>query len=178
MSTTRNPPISANSTAVSGTWLVDSERSYARFVAATLRGAVKVRGTIGSLSGNLVLGAEGASGALTLDSASVDTGNRLRDRHLRGRDFFGVVEHPQLRYELRSLTRGSDDRVRLEGDLLVAGTWTTLPLEATLQLRRDGGAEIKCRTRVDRFILGVRGARLMVPSAVELDIAVVLGPGC
>jgi hypothetical protein len=31
---------------------------------------------------------------------------------------------------------------------------------------------------VDRFILGVRGARLMVPPAVELDVAVVLGSGC
>jgi len=166
----------ADSTPIPGTWHVDVERSHARFVAATLLGAVKVSGVFGSLSGSLVVGAQGASGALAIDAASVDTSNRLRDRHLRGRDFFAVAQHPHLRYELRSLTPGTGDLVRLEGDLVVAGTRTTLPLEATLQPLADGGAQIACRTRVDRVALGVRGARAMVPRTVELDVAVVLRP--
>jgi polyisoprenoid-binding protein YceI len=177
MSITCHSAVSADSAPIAGTWHVDAERSHARFVAATLRGAVKVRGAFRSLSGSLVVGAEGERGALTIDAASVETGNRLRDRHLRGRDFFGVVEHPQLRYELRSLTRRADDLVAFEGDLVVAGTRTALPLEATLRPRADGGLEIACRARVDRVALGVRGARAMVPRSVELDVAVVLRPG-
>ena len=98
------------------------------------------------------------------------------DWHLRGRDFFAVVEHPHLRYELRSLTRSAGDLVRLEGDLVVAGTRTALPLEATVRPRADGGVELACRTRVDRVALGVPGARAMVPRTVELDVAVVLRP--
>jgi polyisoprenoid-binding protein YceI len=177
MTTTRTSTSSADWTPIQGAWRVDAEQSHARFVAASLRGAVTVRGAFGSLSGSLDVGAEGATGALTIDAASVDTGNRLRDRHLRGRDFFGVAQHPQLRYELRSLTRLAGDLLRLDGDLLVAGTRTTLPLEATLRLRGDGGAEIACRRRVDRVALGIRGARMMVPRAVELDVAVALRPG-
>jgi polyisoprenoid-binding protein YceI len=177
MTTTRTSASSDDSTPIQGAWRVDAEQSHARFVAATLRGAVKVPGAFGSLSGSLDVGAEGASGALTIDAASVDTGNRLRDRHLRGRDFFGVAKHPQLRYELRSLTRVADDLLRLGGDLFVAGTRTTLPLEATLRLSGDGSAEIACRRRVDRVALGIRGARMMVPRAVELDVAVALRPG-
>jgi polyisoprenoid-binding protein YceI len=177
MTTTSKSAGKADSMPIQGAWRVDAELSHARFVAATLGGAVKVRGTFGSLSGSLVVGAADASGALAIDAASVDTGNRIRDRHLRGRDFFGVIEHPQVRYELRSLTRGEDDLVRLEGDLLIAGTRTTLPLVAAIRLRGDGGAEIACRTPVDRIALGVRGARMMVPRAVELDVAVVLRPG-
>jgi polyisoprenoid-binding protein YceI len=171
---TRSSADSVDPTPIAGAWRVDAERSHARFVAATLRGAIKVRGAFGSLSGSLVLSTDGASGALAIDGASVDTGNGLRDRHLRGRDFFGVVEHPQLRYELRSLKRGAGDLVRLDGDLLVAGTRTVLPLEATLRQPTEGGAEIACRTRVDRVALGVRGARMMVPRGVELDVLVVL----
>src|SRR2546423_8681258 len=83
---------------IAGTWRVDGGQSFARFVAATLRGAAKVRGEFGSLAGSAVVGAEGASGTLTIEAASVDTGNRLRDGHLRGRDFFGVAEHPHVRY--------------------------------------------------------------------------------
>jgi polyisoprenoid-binding protein YceI len=172
MATICTPTEQANSTPIEGTWLVDTQRSYARFVAATLRGAVKVPGAFGSLSGGLVVGADGASGALTIDADSVDTRNRLRDRHLRSRDFFDVAQHPELRYELRSLTPNAGDLVALEGELIVAGRRTSLPLEATVRALSDGGAEIACCTRVDRVALGVRGARAMVPRTVELDILV------
>jgi polyisoprenoid-binding protein YceI len=174
MTTTRQSTAMTDSTRIRGAWRVDAARSDARFVAATLRGAVKVPGAFGSLSGRLVVGADGASGTLAIDASSVDTGNRLRDRHLRGRDFFGVGKHPLLRYELRSLTHGADDLVQLDGDLVVAGTRTSLPLEATLRLSEDGAVEIASRTRVDRTALGLRGARMMVPRDVELDVAVVL----
>jgi polyisoprenoid-binding protein YceI len=165
---------SRDSIPLPGAWRVDGERSYARFVARTLGGAATVRGAFGSLSGDLIVGDDGASGVLTIDPASVDTHNRLRDKHLRGRDFFAVAEHPQLRYDLRSLTRIGDDLVALDGDLLVAGTRTGLPLDATLLMRLDGGAEIACHTRVDRVVLGLRGARGMVPRAVDLEVGVVL----
>jgi len=169
-------PNRADSTTLAGVWRVDPEQSRAGFVAATLRGAIKIPGAFGSLSGHLVVGTEAAGGTLTIDSSSVHTGNRMRDRHLRGRDFFDVARHPQLSYELRSLTPGRGRLVHLDGDLVVAGRRTPLPLEATLRLREDRVAELACRTRVDRVELGVRGARLLVPRAVELDVAVVLRP--
>jgi polyisoprenoid-binding protein YceI len=166
----------AHPTTLAGVWKVDPEQSHASFVAATLRGAIKIPGAFGSLSGHLVVGTEGAGGTLTIDPSSVYTGNRVRDRHLRGKSFFGVARHPQLSYELRSLAGGPDQLVRLDGDLVVAGRRTTLPLEATLRLRDDGDAEIACHTLVDRVELGVRGARLLVPREVELDVAIVLRP--
>jgi hypothetical protein len=56
MTTTRTSASSADSTPIHGAWRVDSEQSHARFVAATLRGAVKVQGVFGSLSGSLDVG--------------------------------------------------------------------------------------------------------------------------
>jgi polyisoprenoid-binding protein YceI len=177
MTLASSSPCRPDSSPITGAWRIDAEQSHARFVAATLRGAAKVRGAFDPPLGSLMVDAEGAKGTLAIDAASVDTGNRLRDRHLRGRDFFGVAKHPHLRYELRSLTHGADDLVRLEGDLLVAGMRTTLALEASLRLHEDGGAEIVCRTHVDRVALGLHGARLLVPRDVELDVTVVLRPG-
>ena len=139
MTTACHSTAMTDSSTFAGAWRVDAEQSHAHFVAATLRGAVKVPGAFGSLSGSLVVGADGASGTLAIDASSVDTGNRLRDRHLRGRDFFSVAKHPQLRYELRSLTHGPDDLVQIDGDLGVAGTSTALPLEGTLRMSDDGG---------------------------------------
>jgi polyisoprenoid-binding protein YceI len=176
MTATRISIHSVDPTPIRGAWSVHGEDSHARFVASTLRGALQVPGAFGALSGRLVVDDEGASGVLTIDAASVDTGNRLRDHHLHGRDFFVVAKHPQLRYELRALSGSADDLLRLEGDLLVAGTRTALALEATLRMREDGGAEIACRTTVDRVALGLRGARLLVPRAVEVDVLVILRP--
>ncbi len=176
MTLASSSPCRPDSTPITGAWWIDAEQSHARFVAATLRGAVKVHGAFDPPSGGIMVDAEDAKGTFAIEAASVDTGNRLRDHHLRGRDFFGVAEHPHLRYELRSLTHGAGDLVRLDGDLVVAGTRTPLPLEATFRLREDGGAEIACRTVVDRVAIGLRGARMMMPREVELDVAVVLRP--
>jgi hypothetical protein len=105
-----------DSTPITDAWRIDAEQSHARFVAATLRGAAKVRGAFDPPSGSLVANAEGAKGTLAIDAASVNTGNRLRDRHLRGRDFFGVAKHPHLSYARRSLTyhAGEDGRELVE----------------------------------------------------------------
>jgi hypothetical protein len=105
-----------DSTPITDAGRIDAEQSHARSVAATLRGAAKVRGAFDPPSGSLVVDAEGAKGTLAIDAASVNTGNRLRDRHRRGRDFFGVAKHAQLSYALRSLTyqAGDDGRELVE----------------------------------------------------------------
>jgi polyisoprenoid-binding protein YceI len=160
-----------------GVWSVDADQSHARFTAATLAGLVKTPGRFRALSGGLTIEPAGASGALTIDATSIDTGNGLRDRHLRSRDFFGVAKHPELRYELHGLTPAGEDRLRLEGQLTIAGARTALPLDAELLIHADTTIEICARTEVDRVALGVRGAPGMVPRAVNVDVRVVLRRG-
>src|SRR5437899_5026151 len=90
--------------ALSGRWQVDPQASHARFLAGTLAGLVKTPGRFRSLSGHLTVDHPHAEGALVIDSSSIDTGNRMRDRHLRSADFFDVKRHPELRYEVRSIS--------------------------------------------------------------------------
>jgi len=157
-----------------GAWSVDAETSHARFTAATLAGLVKTAGHFRSLWGDLTIEQDRATGVLRIDASSIDTGNRLRDRHLRSSDFFAADAHPELRYELHTLTSLEPDALRLDGQLTIAGTRTALPLNAELRIHSDTLVEISARTDVDRVALGVRGARGMVPRTVELDIRVTL----
>jgi polyisoprenoid-binding protein YceI len=157
-----------------GAWSVDRETSHARFTAASLGGLVKTPGHFRSLSGDLTIEQDQATGVLRIDASSIDTGNRLRDHHLRRGDFFAAAKHPELRYELRTLTALEPDKVRLDGELTIAGTRTALPLDAELRVHSDQAIEISARTKVDRVALGVRGAPGMVPRTVELDIRVTL----
>jgi polyisoprenoid-binding protein YceI len=160
--------------ALSGRWLVDPQASHAHFVAGTLAGLLKTSGRFRALSGHLVVGRAHASGALVLNSWSIDTGNRLRDLHLRSRDFFNAKHHPRVRYEAQSISSQAPGRARIDGELIVAGTRTPLPLDVTLHAPTDGVVELACQTEVDRVALGVRGGRGMVPRAVQLDVAITL----
>jgi polyisoprenoid-binding protein YceI len=171
---TASKPSSDARPALSGRWRVDPEASHARFVAGTLAGLVKTPGLFRSLSGSLVVGEADATGALLIESASIDTGNRMRDRHLRSRGFFDVKRHPLLRYEARAISSQAPGKARIDGELIVADTWMPLALDLTLHAPAEGAIVLACQTEVDRVGLGIRGARGMVPRAVALDVAITL----
>jgi polyisoprenoid-binding protein YceI len=160
--------------ALAGIWQVDPQASHARFVAGTLAGLVKTPGRFRELSGHLVVGRAHATGALVIGSASIDTGNRLRDRHLRSRGFFDVTRHPQLRFEAHSISSRDPGSARIDGQLIVASTRTPLSLDVTVHAPAAGVVELGCHTEVDRVALGVGGARPMVPRAVGLDVTLTL----
>ena len=141
---------------LAGRWRIDPQASHARFVARTLAGLVKTPGRFRALSGHLVVDGAQAAGALVIDSSSIDTGNRIRDRHLRSRDFFHVKRHPQLRYQAHSISSHDPGRARIDGELIAAGTHTPLPLDVTVYRPSDGVVELACRTEVDRVSLGMR----------------------
>ena len=63
--------------------------------------------------GTLELGATPRS-TLTIDAASLDTGNARRDKHLRSEDFFDVEHHPQVRFTSTSATV-EGDRLKVRG---------------------------------------------------------------
>jgi polyisoprenoid-binding protein YceI len=138
-----------------------------------LAGLVSVPGGFRTLAGTMSLDERGTSGTLIIDAASIDTGNRMRDSHLRSAAFFDAVSHPEISYEVDALEVDGAS-VSIDGELLAAGTRTRLPLAAELRHHGDDAVEIACRMQLDRLELGIRGARGMVPRTVDLDIAVVL----
>jgi polyisoprenoid-binding protein YceI len=160
--------------ALSGRWVVVPQTSHVRFIAGTLAGLVKTPGRFRSISGNLVAGRRHGAGALVIDCSSIDTGNRLRDWHLRSRGFFDVRRHPQLRYEAHSISSPDPGSARIDGELIVADTRTPLPLDVTVHVPITGVVELSAHTVVDRVALGIRGARGMVPRTVEVDVAITL----
>jgi polyisoprenoid-binding protein YceI len=167
-------PTPETSTFMAGRWRVDPQASHARFVARGFGGLVTTPGRFGSLSGDLVVDKGHTSGALVVDSSSIDTNNRFRDRHLRSRDFFHVERHPHLRYEVRSIALQEAETARIEGELFLAGTRTPLTLNVSLHRLSHQTITLACRAQVDRFKLGIRGARAMVPRVVQLDVAITL----
>jgi len=86
-------------------WNVDPSHSEVGFVARHLAFA-KVRGELKTFSAQIV--ADDKTGKIEklsaeADTASIDTGVKKRDDHLRSDDFFNAAKYPKLKLELKSI---------------------------------------------------------------------------
>lgn len=80
---------------------------------------------------------ETASGQLTVEVGSLDTGNRMRDSHLRTDDFFDVERHPQATFVV-STVRRAGDRWAVSGQLTIRGV--TRPVVVPITVSTSAGA--------------------------------------
>ncbi|MBS1675864.1 MAG: YceI family protein [Actinobacteria bacterium] len=136
-----------------GTWILDPERSSVEFRVPLLFGALgSVKGGFGLYRGTLDMEA-GPAIELTINAASVESGNAKRDAHLRDGDFFDVEEHPEVRFESESVAIEGEE-LRVRGTLRAAGASAPLDVSATV---RPAGEEfeIEARARVDQRKLGM-----------------------
>lgn len=112
-----------------GVWTLDMSHSEIGF---TVRhaGISKVRGRFNEASAEARLGASLAEASLhaTVKTASFDSGDANRDGHVRGPDFFGVEEHPEMTFRATSIRGDGEDYV-LTGDLTIRGITKPVDLE-------------------------------------------------
>lgn len=58
---------------------------------------------------------------ISIDTASIDTANEGRDKHLRGPDFFSAKEFPTVTFTGTSFEGIDGDTIRVTGDMTVRG---------------------------------------------------------
>jgi len=81
----------------------------------------------------------GASLALEIEAASATTGSGLRDKELKGKNFFSVQEHPKIQFASKSITAGdAPTKFHMDGELTIRGITQPVPVSITL-LRQDDG---------------------------------------
>jgi polyisoprenoid-binding protein YceI len=151
---------------IGGRWQLDSQRSSVEFRAAKLWGLVPVKGHFDDYEGQLELSANPAL-ELTIEAASVHTGIRKRDQHLRSADFFDAENHPRVRFVSDAIDV-HDDTLRVRGQLSVRGRSIPLQLEAHVR-RIDGELAIEARTAAPHRELGMTWSPLgMIPPRSKL----------
>jgi len=70
---------------------------------------------------------------VTIDTASLDTGQDGRDGHLRSPDFFDVEHFPTITYKSKKVEKKGEDRYHVLGDLTVHGVTLEVPLDVTFE---------------------------------------------
>ena len=145
-------PETAAATLARGAWQLDPQRSTVSFAVPYWWGFGTVRGHFRQYAGRLELGARPAI-ALTIDAASIDTGNERRDHHLRSEEFFAVARDPYIRFVSRQV-RLDDDRLAVVGELTARGSRMEVEIDATVTAA-DGEYELTAETFVMHSGLGI-----------------------
>ncbi|MFE6623937.1 YceI family protein [Streptomyces sp. NPDC057740] len=105
-----------------GTWQLDPAASTVAVRHKTLWGLMTVKGSFAAVTGDGEVRPDGSAvGTITLDVASLDTGNAKRDEHLRAADFFDAANHPEITFSARGAELRDGDTVHVVGQLTVRG---------------------------------------------------------
>ncbi len=104
----------------------------------------KVVGVFHSWDANMKMPADkftDASLVLEIDAGSVTTGSGLRDKEVKGKNFFSVQEHPQIRFASKSISAdATPTKYQMVGELTIRGI--TQPVAVSIMLlRQDDGHE-------------------------------------
>jgi polyisoprenoid-binding protein YceI len=170
---------------MSTNWKFDTAHSNVTF---SVRHMVvsRTRGKFAKWSGELLFDPDDVTKSkveVSIDPASIDTNEPQRDEHLRSADFLDVKKHPHLTFRSRKVQDLGENRLRVIGDLTIAGVAREVVLEVENQGRAKdpwGGerAGFSARTHIDRGDFGLtynkalEAGGFLVGTRVDIEIEI------
>ncbi|MCA9557021.1 MAG: polyisoprenoid-binding protein [Myxococcales bacterium] len=110
-------------------WGVDGAHAYAHFSIIHF-GIAPNYGRFDTIGGSYdVEGGELKGLTIDIDAASINTGVKKRDDHLKGPDFFNVKQFPKLTFKSTKVEKKSDDTYAVTGDLTIHGVTKSVTAE-------------------------------------------------
>jgi len=158
-------------------WTIDPQYATVEFSSKML--FFRVRGRFTGFGGRVTLDENDifrSSVDMTINAASVSTGVKMRDEHLRSKDFLDAAKHPEIHFKSASVGRGKDrDMLRVNGKLTIKGHSREVALDVTItdRSRSPQGDEIlyfAAVTEIDRVDFGVRYARGLIRRTLKILI--------
>jgi polyisoprenoid-binding protein YceI len=113
-----------------GVWTIDPAHSAVSAVAQHL-GLSSVHGRFTQFGGRIEIAEDPlwSSVEAVIEATSIDTGNAMRDGHLRSPDFLDADVHPKLTYRSTAITPAGDDRWTVHGELAMHGVTRQVDLD-------------------------------------------------
>jgi polyisoprenoid-binding protein YceI len=116
-------------------WQIDPAHTQVEFTVKHMMFS-KVRGRFEAVDGSLQFDPDSDIGdagvRVTIDAASIDTGQEDRDEHLRSADFLDAEQYPQLTFASNSVEAGRGDEFTVTGDLTIHGVTREVEVDAEL----------------------------------------------
>lgn len=160
-------------------YTLDPSHTFPRFEISHL-GFSTHHGQFNKTAGKLVLDRAAGTGSveITVDTASISTGDPALEKHLRADDFFNVAKFPVMIFRSKTLKFSGDVPAAAEGELTLLGV--TRPLTLSISRVKCGphpmskkeacGAEVSGTIRRSEF--GMKAYVPLVGDEVNLRIQV------
>ncbi len=121
----------ANVATAADAWTVDAVHSSIMFRIKHMNASL-FYGRFNDISGTAKFdGSVPTEMAFEVKTASIDTNNEGRDKHLRNTDFFNADQFPVCSFKATKITPASESSFKVTGDLTMNGT--TKPVDITLE---------------------------------------------
>ncbi|MFF3460517.1 YceI family protein [Streptomyces sp. NPDC002730] len=167
---------------LTGVWQIDPDHSEVGFCVRHLM--TRLRGAFTRFCGTITVGDDPplSSVRAEIDTASVDTRNSMRDKHLRATDFLDSDNHPTACFTSARI-RTKDGRYLVEGALAIRGQVRRVTLDLFLlgvdtDVSGRTRAGFRAYTRISRSEFGVTGhvpvagRRALIGDTVLLELEI------
>jgi polyisoprenoid-binding protein YceI len=171
-----------------GRWAVDTHHSNVEFVARHLM-VTKVRGRFADYDATIEIAEqpEDSRVDVTINAASISTGDEGRDGHLVSADFLDVEQYPTLTFHSTAVRPTGESNWRVDGDLTLHGVTrpTVLDVEVGGVASDPWGntkAFFSASTELDREDFGLTwnqplaGGGVLVGKKVKIELEIQATP--
>jgi polyisoprenoid-binding protein YceI len=144
-------------------WSIDPASTTIEFGIKVL-GLKTVKGRFTRVTGSVLADNEDLSASkvrVVIDAASIATGIKRRDTHLRSADFLDAAQYPTITFQSSRVEEIDERRLRVTGDLTVHGSVQQIVLDMSIERRSPEGSTLTGRGTLDRRAAGVAGSRMM-----------------
>jgi polyisoprenoid-binding protein YceI len=139
--------------------------------------SVSIAGTFDKWDASLTFSSRDAStGVLDIkvDAASVDTGSSLKNRKLKGEDFFDVEHNPFITFRSTKALQTGPNTFELDGNFTIRGVTKPEKLVLTVSGKGTGSGEIKGTMAFDRKSYGMNSGIPFIRIADRVEVIVSL----
>jgi polyisoprenoid-binding protein YceI len=141
-----------------GQWKVVPDQSTILVKAKTMWGLSSVKLRYPDFSGEgQITSPQTVSGHLDIKAASVQTGTKKRDDHMRSADYFEVDKFPDINVVVTGADAVEGDSLDLRADLTIKGTTKPVVLKTRVTPVGDGGMRLSAQAIINRQEFGVDG---------------------
>ncbi|HEV2653127.1 MAG TPA: YceI family protein [Rhizomicrobium sp.] len=140
-----------------------------------VKASVNVSGTFDKWDAGLTFTSDNAATGvldIKIQADSVDTGSGLKNRKLKGSDFFDVANNPAITFRSKKIVKLSEAQYEMDGDFTIRGVTRPEKLTFTASGAGSGSGNIKRTMSFNRKDYGINGDIPLVKIADRVDVTV------
>ncbi len=169
--------ITGMSLSAQSTWKVDKSHSNINFTVTHLL-ISEVTGSFGAFEIDAMADDvfNNPTFNVTIETASIDTGNERRDGDLKSEGWFAAEQYPKIEFKSTVVEKTGDNTFKLSGDFTMHGVTKSITLNGKLngiitdRRSQKPKAGLKFTTTLKRSDFGVGGSMAPVSDEVEINI--------